>query len=149
MAKTGNALDKNLGMWVDHREAILVWLKGDKDLVERIESNVDSRFRPSGGWKASGSSVAQSISKEQNADERRNHQLHDFYQAVIKKLDKADTLFLFGPGQAKLELVKEMEKIKGRRNIVAAVEPADRLTENQLVAKVRAFFSVSKDRRLP
>jgi len=149
MGKTGTFLEKNLGIWVDHKEAVLVWLKGDKDLVERIESNVESNFRPSGGAKASGSSVAQSIIKEQKADERRYHQLNDFYQRVIKKIDKADKLFVFGPGQAKLELVKEIEKIKVRKDRIEAVEPSDRLTENQIVAKVRSFFSMSKNRRLP
>ncbi|MCF8106901.1 MAG: hypothetical protein K9K64_15580, partial [Desulfohalobiaceae bacterium] len=104
---------------------------------------------PSGGWKASGSSVAQSVSKEQKADERRKHQFRNFYQMVIKKVGKADKIFIFGPGEAKLELAKEIKKIKGQHERIAAVEASDRLTENQIVAKVKSFFLTSEERQLP
>lgn len=110
--------------------------------IERIESNVESHFRPSGGWKASGTNVAQSVSKEQKGDERRQHQLNKFYQVVIEKVGNADEIYIFGPGEAKLELVKKIEKIKSQHVKIAAVEASDKLTENQIVAKVKSFFSV-------
>jgi hypothetical protein len=149
MAKLEHIMKKNIGIWIDHKEAILVWIEGGQTTVERIESNAESHFRPSGGWKAAGTSVAQSVSKEQKADERRKHQLHNFYQMVIKKLGKAENIFIVGPSEAKLELAKEIEKIKGQHDRIAAVETSDRLTENQIVAKVRSFFSASKNRHLP
>ena len=143
MAKSGHIMKKRIGIWIDHKGAILVSVEGDQTTVERIESNAESHFRPSGGRKASGTSVAQSVSKEQKADERRKHQFHNFYQEVIKKADKVDKIYIFGPGEAKLELAKEIEKIKGQRDRIATVETADRLTENQIVAKVKSFFSPS------
>ena len=149
MAKLGHIIKKKIGIWVDHKEAFLVSIEGDQTTVERIESNAESHFRPSGGWKAAGTSVAQSVSKEQKADERRKHQFHNFYQMVIKKVGKADNIFIFGPGEAKLELAKEIKKIKGQHDRIAAVEASDRLTENQIVAKVKSFFLVSKNRHLP
>jgi hypothetical protein len=149
MAKLGHIMNKENGIWIDHKEAILVSIEGDQTTVERIESHAESHFRPSGGWKASGTSVAQVVSKEQKADERRKHQYHNFYQMVIKKAGKADNIFIFGPGEAKLELAKEIEKIKGHHGRIAAVETSDRLTENQIVAKVKSFFLVSKNRHLP
>jgi len=149
MAKLGDIMKKKIGIWIDHKEAILVSLEGGQATVERIESSAESHFRPSGGWKAAGTSVAQSISKEQKADERRKHQLHDFYQMVIKKVGKVENIFIFGPGKVKLELAKEIEKIKGQHDRIAAVETSDRLTENQIVAKVKSFFSASEDRYLP
>jgi hypothetical protein len=78
MAKSGHIIKEKVGIWIDHKEAILVSLKGDQTTVERIESHAESHFRPSGGWKAAGTSVAQSVSKEQKADERRKHQFHKF-----------------------------------------------------------------------
>jgi hypothetical protein len=47
---------------------------------------------------------------------------------------------IFGPGEAKLELAKEIKKIKGQYDRIAAVEVSNRLTENQIVAKMRSFF---------
>ena len=149
MAKLGHIMKKKIGIWIDHKEAILVSVEGGQATVERIESHAESHFRPSGGWKAAGTSVAQSVSKEQKADERRKHQFHNFYQMVIKKAGKADNIFIFGPGEAKLGLAKEIEKIKGQHDRIAAVEASDRLTENQIVAKVKSFFLASKNRHLP
>jgi len=144
MTKLGQITKKNIGIWIDHREAILVAIEGAQTTVERIESQAEGHFRPSGGWKAAGTSVAQSVSKEQKADERRKHQYHNFYQMVINKVGKADNIFIFGPGEAKLELAKEIEKIKGQHDRIAAVEASDKLTENQIVAKVKSFHSKKK-----
>lgn len=88
MTKSDHTMTQKMGIWIDRREAILVSLQDAKTSIERIESKVESNFRPSGGWKASGTSVAQSISKEQTADERRKHQFHKFYQEVIEKSGK-------------------------------------------------------------
>ncbi|MBM9511903.1 hypothetical protein [Desulfogranum marinum] len=141
MTKSDRTMTQKMGIWIDRREAILVSLQDAKTSIERIESNAESHFRPSGGWKASGTSVAQSISKEKTADERRKQQFHKFYQEVIEKTDKSDNIYIFGPGEAKLELVKEIEKIKDRHERIAAVETCDSLTENQIVAQVKSFFS--------
>jgi hypothetical protein len=149
MAKTEHMMKKKIGIWIDHKEAILVSIEGGQTTVERIESHAESHFRPSGGWKAAGTSVAQSVSKEQKADERRKHQFHNFYRMVIKKIGEAGNIFIFGPGEAKLELAKEVEKIKSQHSKIAAVEVSDRLTENQIVAKVKSFFLASENRDLP
>ena len=149
MAKLGQVINKKIGIWIDHKEAILVSIEGDQTTVERIESNAESHYRPSGGRKAGSTSVAQSVSKEQKADERRKHQFHKFYQMVIKKTGNADNIFIFGPGEAKLELAKEIKKIKGQHDRIAAVEVSDRLTENQIVAKMRSFFLAPEARDLP
>ena len=142
MAKLGQIMKKKIGIWIDHKEAILVSIEGDQTTVEHIESHAESHFRPSGGWKSAGTSVAQSVSKEQKADERRKHQFHNFCKTVIKKAAEAESIFIFGPGEAKLQLAKEIDKIKGQKERIAAVEAADRLTENQIVAKVKSFFGV-------
>ena len=68
---------------------------------------------------------------------------------LSSKVGKADNIFIFGPGEAKLELAKEIEKIKGQHDRIAAVQASDRLTENQIVAKVKSFFLVSEKRHLP
>jgi hypothetical protein len=141
MAKSDRTMMQNIGIWIDHKKAFLVSVKDAQTTIERIESNAESHFRHSGGWKASGTNVAQSVSKEQKADERRKHQFHDFYQEVIEKIGKAAKIYIFGPGEAKLELAKEIERIKDQHVRIAAVEASDRLTENQIVAKVKSFFT--------
>ncbi len=142
MPKSDRTITKNIGIWIDHKEAIFVSVENDQTAIERIESNLESNYRSSGGWKSSGTNVAQALSTEQKANERHEHQLDNFYQEVIEKAGKADKIYIFGPGQAKVELVKQIEKIKGPHVEIAAVETSDSLTENQMVAQVKSFFSV-------
>lgn len=85
MTKSDHTMKKKIGIWVDHKEAVLVIVEDTKTSIEHIDSNAESHFRPSGGWKSSGTNVTQSVSKEQTSDERRKHQLHDFYQVIIQK----------------------------------------------------------------
>ncbi len=137
-------MKKNIGIWIDHKEAILVSVEKDgQTIIGHIESQAESHFGRSGQGTPEAASPASSVSKkEQKVDERHKHQFHNFYQEVIKKTDKADRIFIFGPGEAKLELAKEIEKIKGQHSKIAAVEASDKLTENQIVAKVKSFFLI-------
>jgi hypothetical protein len=133
------------GIWIDHKEAVLVSMENGAMSVCRIESDAEPRTHSSGGFRSGGTSVAQSIAKEQTADERWKHGLHAFYQEVIHKLTgKADGVYVFGPGEAKHELIKEMEKIKGLHVRIYAVETCDKMTEPQIAAKVKAFLKQQK-----
>ena len=133
---------KKIGIWVDHKEAIMVSLQGEHLDVKHIESGADSHYKPSGGWKASGTSVAQAVSKEQTADERLKHQFHLYYQQVAAEADKAERAYICGPGAAKTELEKEMLKSKNLHVRIEAVETCDKMTEKQIVAKVKSFFHI-------
>ena len=135
-------MSRTIGLWIDHKEAVLVSIKDKVTSVHRVESEVGTRFSPSGGWKAGGTALAQSIVKEQTADERRKHGLHAYYQELIKAVSAAEELFIFGPGEAKHELVKEIDKNKGLHVRISAVETCDKMTEPQIAAKVREFFKV-------
>jgi hypothetical protein len=140
---------KKAGVWIDHKEAIIVFPEGDQTRLDSVESNAESHFHPSGGWKASGSSVAQAVSNEHKAEERRKHQLHKFYQAVIQKLSDVESIYILGSGGAKHELAEEFRKAKASHGRIAAIEGSDKLTRNQIVAKVKAFWGIQEGRHLP
>ncbi len=134
-------MKKHTGIWIDHREAILVSVEGENTSVEHLLSGAESHFKPSGGWKAGGTSVAQAVGMEKSSEESRRHQYQAFYKKVIALLGGSDTIGIFGPGEAKTELAAEIAKVHRLDGKVTAVEACDRLTENQLVAKVRAYFA--------
>jgi hypothetical protein len=133
-------MKKNTGIWIDHMEAVLVSIDGDQTFVQHVESGAESHLKPSGGWKAGGTTVAQAVFNEHTAEERRKHQYHAFYQKVIDLLSDSSKIALFGPGEAKLELSKAIEKVTELHKKVKTVEACDRMTENQFIAKVKAFF---------
>lgn len=86
------------------------------------------------------------------ADDRRQKaltaELNIFYDAVIAALRDAESFIIFGPGEAKGELKKRLAKRKSGRRI-AAVEAADKMTDRQIAAKVREYFSVPWSAKAP
>ncbi len=65
--------------------------------------------------------------------------LNIYYDEVIASLRNAEVILLMGPGEAKGELKKriELHPLNGRR---IEVETVDKMTDRQIVAKVRAHF---------
>ena len=49
-------------------------------------------------------------------------------------------LYIFGPAEAKVGLEKAMMDDHNFKPIILGVETADSMTQNQMVAEVRAFF---------
>ena len=101
-------MKKNTGLWIDHKEAILVSVEGEQTFVQRTESAAESHLKPTGGWKSGGTVVAQSVSNEHVADERQ-HQYHAFYQKVIGLLGDSESIALLGPVRQKSSLPKRLK----------------------------------------
>ena len=131
---------KKTGIWIDHRKAIMVSLDGENCEVSEMESGAENHYHPSGGWKSGGTSVAQSVVKEQSAEERRNHQYRTFYHNIMKTLEDKCTVYIFGPAEAKIELEKEMNLTKYPHIDVSAVEACDKLSKHDIIEKVKSHF---------
>ncbi len=141
-------MKKNTGLWIDHMEAIIVSIENGESTVHRVDSGAESHFKPSGGWKSGGTNVAQAVSNEHTSEESRKHQYHAFFLKVIDLLEDSSKIAIFGPGEAKVELNNEIEKHKELHKKVTVVEPCERITENQLITKVKTFFSVDIPRQI-
>lgn len=134
-------MKKEMGIWIDHAKAVIVTLHDENVNTKQIESNVDPTFRLSGGSRDSMPFGAQEIAPERKVLERNKHQLHDYYQTVVQALHDADHLLIMGPGEAKTELVKAIEEHTPKMaSRIRDVHPADKMTQNQLVAEVREYF---------
>jgi hypothetical protein len=66
-------------------------------------------------------------------------ELNTYYDAVASAVRDAESLLIFGPGEAKGEFRKRLEK-NNLGGHVAAVETADKMTDRQIAAKVREYF---------
>jgi hypothetical protein len=137
---------KLVGVWIDHNKAISVTIDGDTTTIETTESGVEGHFRLSGGWRTRTPYGPQSIVSEQKPDERRRHQLHAYYKKLVAGLRGADSIYIFGPGEAPHEVVKELELSKLLAAKLAAVERADKMTDRQVAARVKKFFRASEQR---
>lgn len=124
-------MKKELGLWIDHRNAVIVTIAGEEEEIKHINSNTEEHGRFSAN--------APDGSPEDRRDRRIGKHLHQYYNEVIATIRDADSILIFGPGEAKGELEKQLmqEKLSGR---IVGIETADRLTEPQVVAKIRHYF---------
>lgn len=128
-------MKKELGLWIDHREAVIVTAAPKGSAAGEVIKHISSDMEEQGRFSAN----APEGSPEDRRDRRLGQHLHHYYGEVIAAIRTADSILIFGPGEAKGELKKqlEQEKLDGR---IVDIETVDRLTEAQIVAKVRHYF---------
>ena len=84
--------------------------------------------------------------KQVPADDSRQRtftgHLNIYYDAVIACIRDAESILIFGPGEAKDELKKRLERnnLGGR---IVGIETVDKMTDRQIAAKVRQRFPAS------
>jgi hypothetical protein len=141
-------MKKYAGIWLDHREAFVVsftinraFVDGNQEMIERIESDIERRVRLSGGSRSRKTPYGpQEISVDSKQEDRIKHQLRQYYKEILRRISDADQILIFGPGEAKIELKKEIEKSKQIAARIKKIESADKMTKRQIAAKVRTFF---------
>jgi hypothetical protein len=126
------------GLWIDHREAVMVILSAKGQETMRMKSEVEKQLRRAGDV-AEGPYSPLEVPRDDSREREYQGDLARYYDKVISYLSPADEVLIFGPGEAKLELKKRMEKDKGNTRILA-LETDDKMTEPQIVARVRQHF---------
>lgn len=134
-------MDRNIGVWVDHREAIIVRMSDTSEELIRLTSDAQSQLRRASD-RPDGNFEAQQVPADDTRNRKFMADLNTFYDEVISHLTSADSLYICGPGEARTELKKRMES----KHAVACevqLEPADKMTEAQVVANIRAHFQAA------
>lgn len=121
----------NVGLWIDQRNAIIVSLTNDKVKTDRINSNIENDTLTDG--------ATNKDSEDDIRDRRFTNYINKYYDEVIKFVRDAESIFIFGPGNAKTELKKRLEKEINNRQIID-IETVDNITDNQIIAKVREYY---------
>jgi hypothetical protein len=123
---------KKIGLWIDHRKAVVVIVIEQGEEIKEITSHMEKHVRFASGDSEDGSS-------EDVRDRQFGNRLNSYYDAVIAVIRDGDSIQIFGPGEAKGELKKRLESKKLGRRIVS-VETVDKMTDRQIAAKVRERF---------
>jgi len=74
-------------------------------------------------------------------EHRFTNHLNEYYAKVISLLQDADAVLILGPGEAKGELQNASALIRRVRGS-SDVETVDKMTDQQITAKVREHFRV-------
>lgn len=128
-------MKKQVGLWIDHREAVIVVLTDKDEKITRIKSDAEKQTRFPGGSRKDGLQKTEAV-----RDKRLEQDLGKYFDDVIANIREAGLIQIFGPGEAKGELVKRLET-EGLKERIVEVEAMDKMTDNQIAAKVREHFS--------
>ena len=132
-------MKKEIGLWIDHREAIIVVLTADTQETKYIKSGSGKHLRYSGSSHSKTPEGLKEVTSEDQRDRKFENTLNAFYDRVITAVRDAETIQIFGPGEAKGELEKRIGHA-GVKARILAVETVDKMTDRQIAAKVRQHF---------
>jgi hypothetical protein len=124
---------KKLGIWMDHANAHL--MEFSTHTVET--TGLGSKFTDESleGDMSNGESLMHNKEK---------HEESDYYKELGKAIANYDEILLFGPTDAKSELFNLLREDSHFEKIKIAVQPADKMTDNQQHAFVKDYFLSSR-----
>jgi len=128
-----------VGLWIDHRKAIIVAITDEGEEIKLIISKVEKQLRRSGDSPLKGPYELQQVPAESSRQRTFTGLLNIYYDAVIACIRDAESIMIFGPGEAKGELKTRLERnnLGGR---IEDIETVDKMTDRQIAAKVRQHF---------
>lgn len=133
-------MKKNIGIWLDSKQAFIINLSNGNHTIKTIESNIEFRERVEGESKKFGRFGGQYITYEKNRENKQAFQTNEFIKNLLKELTNCDSFVIFGPSKMKKILKKEIKNNMLLAPKLLGVFKSDQLTENQMVAWVKDYF---------
>jgi hypothetical protein len=133
-------MNTKVGLWIDHRKAIVVALTDKGEELGLIISKVEKQLRRSGDSPLKGAYETLQVPADDIQLSVFTSHLNIYFDAVIACIRDAESILIFGPGEAKGELKKRLKRnnLDGR---IAGVETVSQMTDRQIAAKVRQHFA--------
>src|SRR3989304_5111598 len=72
-------------------------------------------------------------------DRQFKDQLGNYYDGIISFIRGAEAIWIFGPGEAKVEFKSHLIS-EGLEGIIVGIDTVDKMTDNQISAKVRDHY---------
>jgi hypothetical protein len=127
-------MSHRVGIWIDHKKAVIVSASANSVTVKTMESEVGPHTRYSNGPDGG----------EKKYEERYGQHLDRYYDEIISQLGQPEAVLIFGPGEAKLQLKERLSHSKALSEQIIRIETADKLTDPQIVAKVKEYYGIDR-----
>jgi phage-related protein len=131
-----------IGIWIDHKKAVIVSASADRVTATTLESDIGPHTRYSGRAGYPTPDGPQDGGGEKKYEERYDQHLDRYYDKVISQMGQPEALLIFGPGEAKLQLRERLARSKALSERIVRVETTDKLTDPQIVAKVKEHYGI-------
>lgn len=132
-------MKNRVGLWIDHRSAIVVYIAENEVGIKTIKSNVDKLLRNANEESSSAAFEKHKATKADIQNDTYAKLMEKFYGKVYSGVKNAESVLIFGPDEAKSELKTYIEKIYIGK-LVIGVETVDRMSDRQVIAKVSKYF---------
>ncbi len=120
---------KKIGIWMDHSNAHLMEYA---DLIVTKIITSASTYEEKKFTLQKGESFMQRKNQQQEAE---------YYDSIAASIRDYDEVLLFGPTDAKTELLNILKADLGFSKVKIETKPSDKMTDNQEQAFVRDYFS--------
>jgi len=129
----------NIGLWIDRRRAIIVAVTDQGENTRLILSRAERQLRRFGDSPLEGAcDKAQVVARESRQRMLKAH-LNIYYGAVIACIRQAESVLIFGAGEAMRELRNRLRRANLNGRIVG-MEAADKMTDHEIAARVRQHW---------
>ena len=132
-------MKNKVGLWIDHKKAVIVTLSEKGEEIKTIESKVEKQPRRTGERPLKGPFERMLILADRRRQQVYIGQLNSYYDKVIGLIREAESILIFGPGEAKTEF-KDRLSVNNLAGRIAGIEPADKMTDPQIAVKVRKYY---------
>jgi len=120
---------KQLGIWMDHSNAFLMELKNDTILTNCVVSELSDHESEFNFYKG-----------EKLIHKKQQHLQLSYYKKLGDIIKKYQEVVLFGPTDAKNELINLLKTDHLFEDIKIEVINSDKMTEDQMQTFVREYF---------
>jgi hypothetical protein len=130
-----------IGLWIDHRKAAIVAVTDKGQETGLVISKAEKHLSHSGDSPFKDRREPRQVPADDSRQRALTGHLNLYYDAVIACIRAAESILIFGPGEAKGELVKRLKRT-GLGARIVGVETVQRMTDRQIAAKVREHFAI-------
>ena len=134
-----NRMKKEVALWIDHRKAVVVTFEDRTEKIQEITSDIESHLQSSNNPDSGDQNSSHQSATEDVRDRHYGDHLESYYDRVISFIQTAESIWIFGPGEAKVELENRL-KVKNLGARIVGIATVDKMTYAQISSKARGYF---------
>lgn len=128
------------GVWIDHKQAIVVLLTEEAKEIKKIAFDIGQPIRSIRGSRPKNSYKPNEFVAEDTLERKLENDRKCYYDDVIASIRGAEAILILGPGEAKGEFLKRVQS-KKLRGVTVELETAGKMTDRQIAAQVSRYFA--------
>ena len=130
------------GVWIDHKQAIVVLVTDAGKEIKKIAFDIGQPIRSIRGSKSKRPYKPKEYVAEDTLERKLENDRKDYYYDVIASIRGAEAILILGPGEAKGEFFKRVQR-KKLSGVTVELETAGKMTDRQIAAQVGRHFTAT------